>query len=895
MQLSSSEARRALALAVLLGGIIGAHTLTKTVRDAYFLAQLPATTLPYVYLGIAAIATVVVGVYTRLTWRLAPAPALAWLSFSGAAVVAVLGLLLGVGGRWLPIALYVWANVFGMVLMSQFWLFANSVSHAREAKRTFGIVGLGGIVGGLVGGLVAAPLAMAFSLGALLAVAAVLLALVVPVMFTIRREVVPADAPPGPPRRVNPLSHRYVKWLALAALCSVVVVGVVDYQFKVALQQRYRDPAALAAFFGQFYALGNLAAIGVQVFLTRWMIERMGASWSAAALPTGLALGSISTLFAPGVLATALTRLWDHVVRMSVNRPANEILFFPLEPGLRRRAKSLIDTGLERLGDALAGMLILAVSFAAGAGPRPLAMAVLAVSALWVTAWWMVRRDYVRELGRNLKRMNLAPGDSRVTLREPTLLTEAIKILTHPFERVVLFGIDMLLEHAPATLDDNIVSLLSHPSPAVRSRAMALVRERRLVEYRERVAAMVDDADEEVRVQAIATRSSLEGSDVLASLEQYLQAADPRLRCSAIKSSTEYASVQSDAALAQRLARLLDDGTVEDRRSVAGALGRRAAPSSVHELFPRLLRDADLLVRRSALRSAGRVGRRVDVPALIDALTVRPTQDAAREGLVAMGERVVGTLGDYLADPSVPIETRLLVPRVLGGIRTQDSVNALMRVPEGAPPRLDYRILKAANRIRSSGSPVFFPRNLVTASIERDVQAHLFAFVHFRSCPADSTKVPERMLCTVLSERVEQSLNRVFRRLALIYPPQEIWAAYRGFLSPSARAKGDAMEYLENALSPDHRAIVLPLVEDRGDEGRLALARTRYGIVGDGFDRTVQVLLEHGDPWLRACALFVVGRRKDRSLLTLVQSSINETNDLVRETATWAQLAILGG
>lgn len=219
----------------------------------------------------------------------------------------------------------------------------------------------------------------------------------------------------------------------------------------------------------------------------------------------------------------------------------------------------------------------------------------------------------------------------------------------------------------------------------------------------------------------------------------------------------------------------------------------------------------------------------MDVLALIEALERRPTRDAARTGLVAMGERVVGTLGDYLADPSVSVELRRLLPRVLGEIHTQDSVNALMRVREPGDSRLDYQTLKASNPVRSSAARVQFPREPVTSAIERDVRAHLFAFVHYRASPLGSTRTPERMLCIVLNERMDQSLNRVFRRLALLYPPQEIFAAYRGAVSSSARARGDALEYLDNALVPDHRAVALPLVDGRGDEGRLAFARARYG------------------------------------------------------------------
>jgi len=150
----------------------------------------------------------------------------------------------------------------------------------------------------------------------------------------------------------------------------------------------------------------------------------------------------------------------------------------------------------------------------------------------------------------------------------------------------------------------------------------------------------------------------------------------------------------------------------------------------------------------------------------------------------------------------------------------------------------------------------------------------------------------DRLLETALRERIEQSMNRVFRRLALIYSPQNMAAAYQGITSTQARSRANAIEYLENALAVEHRGLVLPLVEDRGEADRLRLADSRYGIRPGGEEHTLEQILTSEDPWLRACALYVAGSRKQSSLLPLVESNLSTLNALVRETASWARLAI---
>src|SRR6185503_19367497 len=84
----------------------------------------------------------------------------------------------------------------------------------------------------------------------------------------------PTDADEETPR--VPLTRvPYVRWLAITALCSVLVTTLVDYQFKVELQQRYPSPDALAWFLGLFYTATNLAALTMQLFVTRWALRAL--------------------------------------------------------------------------------------------------------------------------------------------------------------------------------------------------------------------------------------------------------------------------------------------------------------------------------------------------------------------------------------------------------------------------------------------------------------------------------------------------------------------------------------------------------------------------------------------------------------------------------------------
>ena len=244
---------------------------------------------------------------------------------------------------------------------------------------------------------------------------------------------------------------------------------------------------------------------------------------------------------------------------------------------------------------------------------------------------------------------------------------------------------------------------------------------------------------------------------------------------------------------------------------------------------------------------------------------------------------------------SVASPVRHEIPRVLADIATQEAADALLRLRERGDVRLSYRALKSLNRIRHANPQVRLPRTRVTEDLAHDVRSYLFAFVHYRSCPIGDTRSGERLLCIVLNERMDQALDRVFRRLALIYPREDIYAAFRGVTSIDRRARGNAIEYLENALSAEHRELVLPLVDDSGDEERLRVARTRYGLRFDDMTSSLDAILQSEDSWLRTVALFVAGSRREHALLGRVEANLAARDPGVRETAAWARLALSAG
>ncbi len=73
-----------------------------------------------------------------------------------------------------------------------------------------------------------------------------------------------------------------------------------------------------------------------------------------------------------------------------------------------------------------------------------------------------------------------------------------------------------------------------------------------------------------------------------------------------------------------------------------------------------------------------------------------------------------------------------------------------------------------------------------------------------------SRQIKERAIST----EAQQSLERVFRLLGLLYPPADIYYAYHAITSGSLHLKANALEFLDNVLQPDIKRSLIPVIEE---------------------------------------------------------------------------------
>lgn len=185
----AGESGTALLLALDVFLILTAYYFIKPIREALILEGGGAEVKSYAAAGQALILLGAVPAYGVLAARLPRRRLINVVTFF---FVACLGVFYGLGQLQvapLPLAIvfFLWVGIFNLMIVAQFWSFANDVYTSDEGERLFPIVGFGASSGAVAGALIAGRLIAPLGIYALMLLAAGLLVLSVLITNVVDR------------------------------------------------------------------------------------------------------------------------------------------------------------------------------------------------------------------------------------------------------------------------------------------------------------------------------------------------------------------------------------------------------------------------------------------------------------------------------------------------------------------------------------------------------------------------------------------------------------------------------------------------------------------------------------------------------------------------------------
>ena len=908
------ERRATLGAFLTLFGLLAGHTLLETARDALFLASIPASRLPWMYLLIAAVSIGLFGLENRR--RNAPAGRgglAAWLTVS-AAVTAGFWVLTARGQIWALYALYAWAGVFATLLVVRFWTFLGDVFTVVQAKRLFALIGAGSVSGAIAGSLIARIVADLSDARALLLASVLMLLITAASALTLLPRAGEPDAAPGRRRagegaagarlmreetarrslrRSLSLAWRrpFLRRVGALVLVSTVTLTFVDFLFKSRVAAAV--PAAdLGRFFSGTYLVLNVLSLAAQVFLVRRLMRSVQVSRVLSVLPGLLVIGGVAAVAAGGLVAAFLLKLFDGALRHSLHRTATEVLFVPVAADLRARVKGVIDVAGQRGGQALASLVILSV-VALQAERWVLGLAIVALGLVWLYLAKTLQGHYV-----NLFRETLMESNVQTRMEFPELdlasLESLMEALNSPNDREVLAALDLLAEQDRTRLIPAL--LLYHPAPPVVIRTLELFT----AAGRDDVLPLLERLYErpEPSVRAAALRASAWFAPSVEAFERFIEDPEVEVRAAALVGLVSY---QGSAPALESIQDMVETH-VEDETGLAVAKAIRCSPGAgFGPVLVELAQGGSPVVKREVARTMREVLSAGFIPTLIDMLSVREARAEARRTLVAIGPDALKALQKLMENPWTDSHVRQHVPRTLVHFGSQSAFDTLQErlldEPDGV---VRYKALRAVGRMKADQPELRLDYELLDAVAERTLR-NAYRVLEWRvqvdeGARADEARVTPvyELIHSLLLHKYSLALERLFRVLGLLFPEEDLRSVYRGLRSARRDVRASSRELLEHLLEPPLRDPILNLVDELDDASKVRRGAPYHRYQPRTYVDVLRELLEAGGTGSRSLVSYHVAELGLTLLRPVLQTLPSDRDGFVAQSVERA-LEVLDG
>ena len=265
---------------------------------------------------------------------------------------------------------YWFGDLYISLMLAAFFSFLHDTVDLRNAKRLYGFIVLGAVSGGAVGSTYFRGWIEEMNnqqwLHTIIGIGVVicLLAFAAGWMAKSIPHHEPKPSPNDvPKKKFNAaiegaslvFKSRYL--IAIAGIVGFyeITSEVLDYQFT-AMTERFVPKEDIGSHFGTVYAIGNIAALVVQLCFSIFAASfpKYRIHWILLALPLAVALSSLFFIIAPILLAASLLKISDSTFAYSVNQTGRETLYNPLSRQEKYVARAFVEVFIQRTGKVAA-------------------------------------------------------------------------------------------------------------------------------------------------------------------------------------------------------------------------------------------------------------------------------------------------------------------------------------------------------------------------------------------------------------------------------------------------------------------------------------------------------------------------------------------------------------
>ncbi len=372
----AGEGTTALLLSLNVFLILMAYYVLKPVREALILGQGSAELKTYMSAAQVGVLAMVVPLYGRLVDRMDRRRLINVVTAFFVACLLVF-YMLGRAGVPLGMVFFLWIGIFNLMIVAQFWSFANDIYTKDQGERLFAIVGFGASLGAVFGSRFVDRFINLLGVYELMLVGAgLLVAEVVLTNFIDRRESgrTRAKAAPEPSGTENinafamVFKTRYLLLMAFMLLFLNTVNTTGEYILgsivkdaavkQLGTTDSVQVGAAIAQFYATYFTYVNVLGLVLQLFVVSRVVKYLGVPIGVMIMPV-LSLTAYSIIaFMPILRAVLAAKVAENSTDYSINNTIRNMLFLPCTREQKYSAKQAIDSFFVRMGDVLSAGLV---------------------------------------------------------------------------------------------------------------------------------------------------------------------------------------------------------------------------------------------------------------------------------------------------------------------------------------------------------------------------------------------------------------------------------------------------------------------------------------------------------------------------------------------------------
>ena len=665
--------------------IISTLLVVKPTVNGLFLSQVGAEGLPIAYMLVAVFAALVSYLYSRYLSKRTLYSIIQITLLLSVIIFIIFGILLRFSfvAGWILYAFYIWVAIFAVLTASQFWILANVIFNAREAKRLFGFIGAGAISGGIFGGYLTTMLAEVIGAENLVFIGAGFLTICLPITRIVWKQNEKNRNKRLPSKRKfekvdRPLSlilqNKHLTYLAGIVGISVIVARLVDFQFSAIASEHFSDKDQLTAFFGFWFSTFNLISLAIQLLLTRRVVGTLGVGYSLLYLPGSILIGAIILLFAPVLWAGIIIKLCDGSLKQSINKAAVELLALPIPVEIKSQTKTFIDVVVDSVATGLSGLILIFVVRGMDLSVRSISVIIILLIGVWIFFILRVRKEYLKSFRL---RVETAGGPTaKKELKYNSILKGWKHIINEGSAEQIVFALRKLHERPVPRFAPDIINLLQHPSKRVRLAALKSLYVIRKVNAIKKVQLLIQDESADVVIAAFDYLISRTPGSTNMLLSKYLKDSDYKVHLGALVSLAEESAdnpkLSKNFGIEQKIRQhLLLLPTIEDpdkKQFYKIALLKAIGFSGMPHLFPTLesmLEDDNKEVVKQAILSVGDTLHPHFISTLVWLLGHPVHRESAQIALAKYGPEMFDILFNYAYSESADLASIQNIPGVI--------------------------------------------------------------------------------------------------------------------------------------------------------------------------------------------------------------------------------------